>query len=170
MTALLKADPKAKDRALARQAIAQLGPSPLAEGTLRKAFGARRRSGQLPPLETEEDIEEERQIRDFFRRRDVERERNKLGLAMKLHEALAMGLDLGTLSLEAVQELGADLRRQVAQSEVTLGGRSFVMTAPSADEAIATQRNLKERLGVLRKQRDVVLEILGYRHRLGEHE
>jgi hypothetical protein len=144
MTALLAANPKAKDRALARKAIEQLGPSPLAEGTLRKRFGALRHNGKLPPLETEEDIEE-RKIKDYFKARDAARERNKLELAIKLHEALAMGLDLGTLSLEAVEELARNLRWEVNQIEIRLASGSFVESAPSADEAIAKRRSWKER-------------------------
>jgi hypothetical protein len=165
MTALLAANPKAKDRALARKAIAQLGPSPLAEGTLRKIFGSLRKDGLLPPLETEEDIEE-RRIKDFFKARDAERERNKIQLAIKLDEALAMGLDLGALSLEAVEERALDLRRLVSHLEVSVGSGSFVEGASSADEAIAKLRAWRELLSEARKKLSVVQEVAGCRHRL----
>jgi hypothetical protein len=165
MTELLAANPKAKDRALALRAIEQLGPSPLAYGTLRKRFGALRKDGLLPPLETEEDIEE-RKIRDFYRARNAAREQNELGLALKLHEAFALGLDLSASSLEAVMELAKDLGWRVNQLEMTRASGSFLEGASSDTEAIAKLRNLREQLGALQKQLAVVQEIAGFRQRL----
>jgi hypothetical protein len=166
MTELLAANPKAKDRALARKAIEQLGPSPLAEGTLRKQFGALRHDGKLPPLETAEEIEE-RKIRDYFKAQNAEREQNERELALKLREASALGLDLDALNLEAVGELAENLRLRVFQLEVGLTSWFFLAGASSDTEAIAKRRIWKENLSELKKQLALVQEICGYRQRLG---
>jgi hypothetical protein len=121
MTRLLAANPKAKDRALARAAVEQIGPSPLTHGTLRKRFGVLKKAGRLPALLTADDLAE-REIEQTYKARDRRREQDQAELTRLERDAQALGLDLAV----DLDELVKTLYHEKSRLEITLwGGASF---------------------------------------------
>ncbi len=166
MTELLAANPKAKDDALTRKAIEQLGPSPVQPDTLRKRFGKLRRDSDLPPLVTAEDTEEQN-IVAYFRAKEAARERDQIELELRVHEAFALGLDIAALSAQELDELQGELYSQWNRLAISLDSKSFLEKMPSADAAIAELKSRKELIKVLKKQLDAVQNTISVRRRLG---